>query len=70
MRTKLVDGVRVDLTLEEDAARDAEEAAEAAKPPPEKVINIVLTRAEGVKLVNFYKTNNIITQARATELKS
>jgi hypothetical protein len=42
-----------------------------AKPPKEKK-NITLkelTTAEHVKLINFLKTNNIVTAARAKKLK-
>ena len=69
MRTKLVNGVRVDLTQAEEAARDAEEAVEAAKPKPPKPINIDLKRAEKIKYIDFLQSNSIITVARANEMK-
>lgn len=69
MRTKMVDGVEVNLTAAENAQRDAKEAAEAAKPKPEKAINIKLTRDEEISRVDHYESVGIISTERADKLK-
>lgn len=63
MRTKVVNGERVDLTQAQEAARDAEEAAEAARPAPKKPITL-----DGV--LNLLVTKGTITASDVAALKS
>ena len=69
MRTRRVNDKVVPFTPEQEAARDAEEAAQAAKPKREKPVDVNLNRKESLSLIDFYESNGIITSASARKMK-
>ena len=65
-RTKLVNGVRIALTAEEEAARDAEEAAWAAGAFDRKIAEVRSRRNRLLAETDFYALSDVTMSSDMT----